>query len=49
MTEPTHQPSPEEEDASPEQREEGEAARGPGFEDPDAAREAAGLDDPDAA
>ena len=49
MIEPTHEPQPEERDATPEEREEGEAARGQGFEDPDAAREATGLDDDDAA
>ncbi len=40
------EPTPEEETAPPERREEEDAMRYPAHEDPDAAREDLGLDDP---
>ena len=45
MTEPTHTPEPEEWDASLERREEEEAARYPGHDDPDEMRKRVGLGD----
>ncbi len=42
--EPTHRPTPEERDSPPERREEEDAMRYPGHEDPETAREEVGLD-----
>ena len=42
--EPTHRPEPEERDAPLERREEDDAMRYPGHEDPERAREKVGLD-----